>query len=174
MNTKKEDAAWFAVHTYPRAEKKVSQLLKAQGYEVYLPLQRQLRQWSDRKKWVDMPFIPSYLFVFTGVSQLYAIARAQGVVRVIYFDGKPVPIPDEQINWLKKMLMHEIPVELTQEKLEPGAKVVVTSGHLIGMKGELISYKSDRKVVVRLEKLDYSLVVTIPLDLLQDAAESVG
>lgn len=68
---------------------------------MYLPLQRQLRQWSDRKKWVDMPFIPSYLFVFTGVSQLYAIARARGVVRVIYFDGKPVPIPDEQINRLK-------------------------------------------------------------------------
>lgn len=173
MNAKKEEPAWYAVHTHPRAEKKVSQLLKAQGYEVYLPLQRQLRQWSDRKKWVEMPFIPSYLFVFMEPSHLYTISRAYGVTRVIYFDGKPVPIPDEQINWLKKMLLHDVPVELTQEKLEPGTKVTVTSGHLIGMTGELISYKSDHKVVVRLEKLDYNLLVTIPVGFLQYIADSV-
>jgi transcription antitermination factor NusG len=168
MNAKKEASAWFAVHTHPRAEKKVSQLLKSQGYEVYLPLQNQLRQWSDRKKWVEMPFIPSYLFVFTEPSRLYTIARTYGVTRVIYFDGKPVPIPDEQIDWLKKMLLHDVPVELTQEILEPGTKVIVTSGHLIGMKGELINYKSNQKVVVRLEKLDYNLLITIPVHFLSN------
>lgn len=164
MNTKKEAFAWFAVHTRPRAEKKVNQLLISQGYEVYLPLQRRLRQWSDRKKWVDMPFIPSYLFVFTVPSRLYQVVRTYGVTKVIYFEGKPAPIPDEQIDWLKKMLLYDVPVELVREKLEPGMKVRVVKGHLIGMKGELISYKSAHKVVVRLEKLDYSLLVTIPVD----------
>lgn len=167
MNPKKEQPAWYAVHTYPRAEKKVCEKLQAKGIEVYLPLQKQLRQWSDRKKWVEMPLIPSYLFVFTPASQLHSVVQVYGITRVIYFEGKPVPIPNEQIEWLKKMLLHNIPVEITQEELAPGDKVIVSGGHLMGMIGELVSYKSERRVVVRLEKLDYNLLVTIDINFLQ-------
>ena len=54
---------WYPVYTHPRAEKKAHQALSNKGIETYLPLRRQLKQWSDRKKWVDEPFIKSYLFV---------------------------------------------------------------------------------------------------------------
>ena len=51
---------WYPVYTHPRAEKKACQALLNKGIETYLPLHRQLKQWSDRKKWVEEPFIKSY------------------------------------------------------------------------------------------------------------------
>ena len=56
---------WYAIYTRSRGEKVVAKLLKESGLEVYLPLQRKLRQWSDRKKWVEVPYINSYVFVRT-------------------------------------------------------------------------------------------------------------
>jgi transcriptional antiterminator RfaH len=54
---------WYPVYTHPRAEKKACQALINKGIETYLPLHKQLKQWSDRKKWVEEPLIKSYLFV---------------------------------------------------------------------------------------------------------------
>jgi len=59
----KETAKWFPVYTNPRAEKKAYEALLGKGIEAYLPQHRQLKQWSDRKKWIEEPFIKSYLFV---------------------------------------------------------------------------------------------------------------
>ena len=50
---------WYAVYTRPRSEKKALITLSEDGYEVYLPLKKTLRQWSDRKKWIEFPLIPS-------------------------------------------------------------------------------------------------------------------
>ena len=54
---------WYAIYTRSRGEKVTAKLLSDQGIEAYLPLQRKLRQWSDRKKWVEVPYINSYVFV---------------------------------------------------------------------------------------------------------------
>ena len=54
---------WFAVYTKSRNEKKVYERLIDEGYEAYLPLQKRLKQWSDRKKWVEEPLLRSYVFV---------------------------------------------------------------------------------------------------------------
>jgi len=56
--------AWHVVYTRSRAEKKVYADLTAQGIECFLPVQKQLRQWKDRKKWVEMPLMPGYCFVY--------------------------------------------------------------------------------------------------------------
>ena len=63
MNVKKDAKKWIAVYTKPRHEKLVEKELQKKGYEVYLPILRERRKWSDRKKWVDFPLFRSYLFV---------------------------------------------------------------------------------------------------------------
>ncbi|MBO7540552.1 MAG: hypothetical protein J6T33_02695, partial [Bacteroidales bacterium] len=46
---------WVTFYTKPRAEKKAFLQLERSGFEPYLPMQRRLRKWHDRKKWVEMP-----------------------------------------------------------------------------------------------------------------------
>jgi transcription antitermination factor NusG len=158
---------WYALHTTPRAEKKVARRLQELGFEIYLPLQKQLRQWSDRKKWVEMVLIPSYLFVYAEERKLAQLVQQNGVVRVLSFERKAVAIPEEQINWLKRLVMSEVAIELLQETIPPGSRVEVAAGSLAGLKGELVAHKSQKKVIVRLEHLEYSLLITIPSEWLR-------
>src|ERR1700744_6480890 len=94
-------AAWYPVYTNPRAEIKAHRALTDKGIVSYLPLHRQLKQWSDRKKWVDEPFIRSYLFVYIKESERTAVLMTKGISRFIYFSGEIATIPDRQIEDLR-------------------------------------------------------------------------
>ena len=93
-----KEKKWYALYTKSRTEKKVYQLLTEKGIDTYLPLIKTLKQWSDRKKWVEEPLFRSYIFIkITEKERLNAI-RTDGVVRMITFQGKPVSIPNKQIE----------------------------------------------------------------------------
>src|SRR4051812_16921716 len=70
---------WYPVCTQPRAEKKACQALLNKGIQAYLPLNRQLKQWSDRKKWVEEPFIKSYLFVYITEIEQTEVLMTNGI-----------------------------------------------------------------------------------------------
>ena len=61
---------WFALYTRPKAEKKVEERLSLAGFDSFLPLQTVIKQWSDRKKKVEIPLINSYVFVKTNKVKL--------------------------------------------------------------------------------------------------------
>src|SRR4051812_43960085 len=92
---------WYPVYTHARAEKKACQALIKKGIETYLPLNRQLKQWSDRKKWVEEPFIKSYLFVYITEQEQMEVLMTKGIARFIYFSGKITCMPFTQIDELK-------------------------------------------------------------------------
>lgn len=153
---------WHAVYVKSRAEKKAQQDLRAQGIETFLPVQRRLRQWSDRKKWVEMPLIAGYLFVKICRKEYDQVLQSKNVVSYVRFDGKAAIVPDAQIEYLKLMLnQQDTEVEITQEKLKPGQMVEVVAGPFIGLKGKLQKIKGKSKVAVELEQLGYSAMVEI-------------
>ena len=78
---------WYAIYTRSRYEKKVSMELEERGLEHFLPLVPQLRNWKDRKKIVNMPIFPGYVFVNIKLSEKIRVLRANGVVRFIEFNG---------------------------------------------------------------------------------------
>ncbi|RPH34236.1 MAG: UpxY family transcription antiterminator [Bacteroidales bacterium] len=168
---KKIDARWYAAYTKPRNEKKVLERLEEAGIESYLPLQRRLKQWSDRKKMVEEPLFRSYIFVRITQKDYYNVLNTLGIVRYITFEGKAVPIPDNQINLIKNLLEQNVEVEAVEETLEPGAKVEVKFGSLIGLKGELVEHKGKQKVVVKIEHISHSLLVTLPAQYVTKAIE---
>ena len=88
---------WYAVYVKSKCEKKTFKLLEDKRIEVYLPLLNRLKQWSDRKKMVAEPLFKSYIFVRSDLKNYYDILNTPGVVRFIGFEGKPVPVPDNQI-----------------------------------------------------------------------------
>lgn len=163
---------WYAVYTRPRFEKQVSQRLQEQGIEAYLPLIKTMRQWSDRKKMVEIPLFSSYVFVHIDRRFYDQVLQTNGVVKYITFEGKAATIPPEQIDNLKIIVNSNEKVETTWEKRIKGDKVVVTAGSLKGLKGELITDGDRRKVLVRIDKIDQNLVVEVHSSLIEKIRES--
>ena len=141
MEINKVNYNWYAIRVKSRSEKKVYADLEEQNIEAYLPLQRKLRQWSDRKKWVETPLISGYVFVFISRKEYELVLRIYNVVSYIYFEGKAAIIREGDINLLKRMLgQTESEVEITLEPLKPGQMVKIISGPLMGVVGELIDF----------------------------------
>jgi len=131
-----------------------------------LPLHRQLKQWSDRKKWVEEPFIKSYLFVYIKEHQQTEVLMTKGVSRFIYFSGKIASMPQRQIDNLKLVMASPFELEITEEDLQPGEKVMIKAGPLKGLMGEIISYRSQKQLALRLENLGYSIIIHIAASLI--------
>jgi transcriptional antiterminator RfaH len=158
---------WYAIYTKPRAEKQVNQRLLEEGVETFLPLQKTYRVWSDRKKLVEKPLLPSYLFVKMKAKNFHHIYRIQGIVKFVSFEGKPVSIPKKQIDTLRLLVNSDADIEVTSENFSQGDNVEVISGSLIGLKGELIRIGKKNRVVIRIDKLDQNLVLKIPIAFLR-------
>jgi transcription antitermination factor NusG len=152
---------WFALYTKSRSEKKVNQELINKGIECYLPLEKKLKIWSDRKKWVEEPFIRSYIFVKTEEYELQNALNTIGVVSVIKFGGKPARVQEEHINLIRSILSSNENFELSTEKFEPGEKVEVESGALKGLFGELVHHLNKYKVLVRIESINQNILIKI-------------
>lgn len=161
-NSSLKEERWYAVYTKPRAEKQVYKRLVENGVETFLPLLKTMRQWSDRRKIVEKPLLSSYIFVRTQPKYFPVVYKTVGVVRIITFEGKAVAIPDYQINNLKLIINSDADVEVTSDKFEKGDIVEVTTGPMKGLIGELIKLGTRKKVIIRLDKIDQNIIVTIP------------
>ncbi|NSW95791.1 MAG: UpxY family transcription antiterminator [Bacteroidales bacterium] len=166
-NGKSVEPKWYAVYTNPRAEKMVRNRLIEAGIEVFLPLQKTYRQWSDRKKLIEKPLLPSYIFVKVTPSLFQKVYQAQGVVRFVSFEGQPASIPQNQIDNLRLLINSDAEIEVTSEHFEKGDNVEVVKGSLAGLTGELIKTGKHNRVIVRIDRLDQNLVINIPLTFLR-------
>ncbi|MGF7074062.1 UpxY family transcription antiterminator [Mucilaginibacter sp. R-33] len=158
---------WYPVYTNPRAEKKAYEALMSKGINVYLPLHRQLKQWSDRRKWVEEPFLKSYLFVNIAEQDQAEVLMTKGIARFLYFSGKPAVMPDKQIHELKLLLASPYELEVTEEDLQPGEKIIIRAGALKGMTGEVVSRRSQKQLILRLESIGYSIIVNVAASLIE-------
>ena len=164
---KQVDPKWFAIYTNPRAEKQVRDRLMEAGVEVFLPLQKTYRIWSDRKKLVEVPLLSSYVFVKVTPLEFPKVYQSSGVVRFITFEGQPASIPQNQIDNLRLLINSDTEIEVTSEKFAQGDFVEVIRGSLIGLTGELVKTGSHSRVVVRIDRLDQNLIVNIPMSFLR-------
>ncbi|MEN8224113.1 MAG: UpxY family transcription antiterminator [Bacteroidota bacterium] len=153
---------WYALYTRSRSEKQVSDLLDRAGFEVYLPLQKTLKQWSDRKKWVEEPLFRSYIFVHITPPEYYGVLNTPGAVRYVTFEGKAVPIPPQQIEAIRQFVDtgQELPdVELD---LEPGSRIDIIAGPMKGISGELMEIMGKKKVRIEIDGLGQSVLLELP------------
>lgn len=155
---------WYVVYVKNRAEKKVLQSLCGKNIEAYLPVQKKLRQWSDRKKLVEMPLFPGYIFVRINHKEYDPVLQTENVVSYITFEGKAVPVRDEDMHSLKQILQQDqIRIELTREDLSPGEQVEILSGPLMGIRGELVELKGKHKVGIRIQQISYTVMIEVPV-----------
>jgi transcriptional antiterminator RfaH len=163
-----QDPNWYAVYTKSRQEKKLTAKLTDRGLEAWIPLRKTLKQWSDRKKWVDEVLVRSYVFVRILPVQYDAVLSNPGAVRFVWFNGKPAVIPGRQIDLLKLVTGTGTEVSTVPCNLAPGTPVRVIGGPLAGITGELVNSGKKDQVVVRIDHITTALSLTISPHLLEE------
>ncbi len=121
---------WFVLYVQSRKEKKVAEMLQEMRIEVYCPIVKEIRQWSDRKKTVENPLFKSYVFVRLQDKDRQVVFEVPGVVRYLFWLGKPAIVRDEEINTIKKWLEDDTVEEITLSKLIPGDELQIKNGIL--------------------------------------------
>jgi transcriptional antiterminator RfaH len=165
--SKNNGKKWYAIYTRPRAEKQVYERLVEAEIETFLPLQKTFRKWSDRKKLIEKPLLSSYVFVKTSKHDFPKVYKTNGVVKFVTFEGQPASIPQNQIDNLRLIINSDADIEISSEKFAKGDNVKVVTGALEGLTGELIKVGGKKRVVVRIDRLDQNLILTIPVGFLR-------
>lgn len=159
-----QDSFWFALYTKPRFEKKVETVLLQAGYQVYLPLISTVRQWSDRKKKVQVPIIPSYVFVRMNEKNLFELFEFNGVVGVLKYLKKPAVVQDYEIENLKIICQHPDVMEVVDgAKFTKGMPIQITRGPMMGLFGDCIEIKGKQRILVSVKNLGLEFILNIPL-----------
>lgn len=154
----KSQRKWYAVHTRLRWEKKVAQTLSDKGITVYCPLNRILRQWSDRKKWVLEPLFQCYVFVQVSALEMNLVREVNGVLRFVNWLDKPAVIRDEEIETIRIFLDEHVNVIVEKVEVQVNDEVEVVAGLLTEYRGKILSVYKNR-VKVLLPSLGYMMMV---------------
>lgn len=156
----KEHLYWHALYTKPRWEKKVADLLDAKGVEHYCPLNKVIKQWSDRKKVVLEPLFKSYVFVKVDEAKKWDLLKIAGVLNYVTWLGKPAKIKETEIDTIRRFLKEFSTVEVVNDMLEVNARVKVKQGALMDFQGILMRI-SGNKASVRIESMGLQLVTLL-------------
>lgn len=150
------DRRWLVAYVRMHHEKKVRDRLAETGITTFLPLQAELRQWSDRKKMVERVLIPMMIFVQVNRAEQLRVLQQPGVMRYMVLRGEHAPavIPDAQMESFRFMVDYsEAPVSFNGCDLQPGEQVRVIRGPLKGLSGELITIDGKSSIVIRIDRL---------------------
>lgn len=167
----KEAKYWIAIYTKSRAERQVAQRIadyEGKEMESYVPLHRSLRKWSDRKKWVEVPLIASYVFAHVKRKDFFVASHVEGAVGAIKFGGKEAIIPESEIAYLKRVLEEEMEVAVKNEaQLKRGVRARIVAGPLEGHEGMLVSDCKEGNFAVSITGLNVSVVIEVAQDMLE-------
>jgi transcription antitermination factor NusG len=155
-----ENKKWYALYTRPRWEKKVAENLSKKKIDNYCPLNKVVRQWSDRKKIIHEPLFTSYVFVHASEKEHTALRQVSGVINMVYWLGKPAVIADYEIDSVKRFLSEHTNVLLQKTPINAEDRIRVLSGPLMSLEGQVISVKN-RTVKISLPSLGYMMYVEV-------------
>ncbi|MEO5562061.1 MAG: UpxY family transcription antiterminator, partial [Chitinophagaceae bacterium] len=154
---------WYVIYTKSRHEKRVTHKLAELEIIFFLPITKQLRKWSDRKKYIDLPLFPSYIFVYLDdMNDYYNSLSIPGVLCYVRFGGEIACVSEAVINNLKLLAGKELEIEIGSEYFQPGQQVVIRQGILTGLSCEFVRYNNKEKFLVRVNLLQRNILVTIP------------
>jgi transcription antitermination factor NusG len=152
---------WFVFYTKSRQEKKVFESLIKHGFTPFLPTQKLIKQWSDRKKTVIVPLFNSYIFVKVEESRIDEVLKNPGVAWSIKHNGKAAFLRDSEIDLITKYLETGLLIDTNTPKipLTNGDPVLVMDGPLKGMEGILTKQNNDSLFTILIETINFTLSV---------------
>jgi transcription antitermination factor NusG len=155
-------AEWYAIHLRSNFEKRVAGELQGKGINSYLPAYQTVHQWKDRKKKVELPLFPGYVFAhFCDEPQIrLRVLKTAGVVRILGLGSSIEPVPEQQIDAVRRILDSGTRCSV-HPLLETGTPVRVVRGPLAGLEGVLTRIKSQSRFVVSIPLLSQSVAAEV-------------
>ena len=159
---------WLVFYTKSRAEKKTSELLEKFGFQAYLPTHKVLRQWSDRKKKLEVPLFNSYIFVYELEAHIPEILKVPGISWNIRHNGKPAFLREKELQTIQRFIESGLTIEIdSAQDLEKGDQVKIMDGPLKGAIGFLSGEYNDQIFTIEVESIDQVMKVNVDKGLLK-------
>lgn len=161
--------SWYVLYTMPRCERRICQSLSLMEIASFLPTQKVVRQWTDRKRKVEVPLFPNYVFVNIPPQQRSRVFVTKGIIRYVSIRGEPCEIPASVIDSIKIIIKGK--PEVINGIFCEGDEVIVCRGPLAGLNGRLVEKRGKYRVCVRLEVLNHSILVEVLASEIQKVSE---
>jgi transcription elongation factor/antiterminator RfaH len=161
-NSATDQLPWYALQCWVRKESLIAAQLEGQGFECFLPKYKSLREWSDRKKEVEQPLFPGYLFCRFEYSQRRPVVVTPGVLQVVGCGRTPVPVEDHEIAAIQSAVASGVPSQ-PWPYMEVGERVRIHTGKLSGLQGILVNFKGNHRVVLSVSLLQRSVALEVDL-----------
>lgn len=158
---------WYALHSHPRKEKILSEILCNNGINCFFPTIKV--HTKDKHDLKLVPYFPNYLFVHVdlegvGISKFKWMPYVTGLVS---FDGIPATIPDALIN----EIIHRVDeinfcCDKPLKNIKPGDRVLIESGLFEGYEAifdTCLSGTERVRVLMQLIGQDQFLPVILPI-----------
>lgn len=151
---------WYAIHVRSHYEHLVSAGLRGRGYEDFLPLYRSQRNWSDRRKELDLPLFPGYVFCRLNVDHRQPVISVPGVVSILGLGRTPVSVPEEELAAVRRVIQAGV-MAVPWPFLRTGERVLIERGPLVGVEGTLVEIKTRLRLVLSIELLQRSVAAEV-------------
>jgi transcription antitermination factor NusG len=159
-------SSWYAAYTCPRHEKSVERQLQERQIDCFLPTYRSVRRWKDRRKEIELVLFSGYIFVHISPPNRLQVLQLPGVVRFVSFHGSPAVLPENEIEALRRGLVHQIRLK-SHPYLKVGRRVQVKQGPLAGAQGILIRRKQNCRLVISLDAIMRSVALEIDEEIVE-------
>ena len=168
-----ETPYWYAVYTRPNMEKKVAEALAHKGLVVYCPLQKVQRQWTDRKKILEIPAFKGYVFVCIHDTIRWQVLATTGVLNFVCHCGKPARIPSKEIDTIRlffKDLQQQVVDEADIRILDTAR---VSSGLFMGLEGQVVDVEH-KYIVLTIPSLGLAMQVKVDRENIRLVKRKIG
>jgi transcription antitermination factor NusG len=161
---------WCVIYTKPKHEKKVSNRLTEIGIPNLFPTSKVLRTWHDRKKQIDSPLFPSYIFLYlTDMEMYYAALNTEGSLYYVRSGKEVARVREDTITNVKLLAAHLQELEISYDRFQPGEQLVIKEGPLTGLNCEIVDCSKTKKILVRVNLLQRNILTYCPPDFLMPA-----
>ena len=164
---------WYVVYTRPRHEKKLEKEFSELEIETFLPTTRTFRQWHDRKKYLELPLFPSYVFVYLeNAKAYYNSLTTESILYYVRIGNEIATVSNSVIEKIRLSVNSGLEIEVSDDYLKPGRNLVIKEGPFASHSCEVIEYKGKQKILVRIDLLQRGILLNLNVDYLAPACAS--
>jgi transcription termination/antitermination protein NusG len=151
---------WYAVWTRSRHEQVVRTQLDEKQVTAFLPTMTRWSRWKDRKKQIDVPLFPGYVFARFEPGERLAVLKCSGVVSIVSFNGEPAPVPDHEIESIRTLVASTLPYDPCPT-IKTGTLVEVSHGPLKGVIGRLTRKGTQSRLILSVDLIGQAVSVQV-------------
>lgn len=165
---------WYVLYVRSRHERKVEELLHENNIEAFAPMIKTVKQWSDRKKTVLKPLIPSYVFVKINSTKDFSKALSvNGACMYIRFGAEYAKVTENEIDKIKILIGTKDVIDVKADFQIPAIGDIkeISYGPLSGLRCKILENRNINKILVSINSLRLNIVATIPSSFLQQPVQ---